>query len=254
VFLCLSQEYAPVRYIIQCFQENYPESLGAMLFYNAPWFFSGSFNLLLPVAQKQPPLNLLPLGIGIWKVIRGWLDPIVAAKVHFAKNLEELEQFIARDQIPKDVGGDENWEYEYIEPDPTENAMLDDTLTRDAILAERRKIGEELFTVTSAWISATTAKGENQDDAAAGQQVQARRAELTEELRLNYWKLDPYVRSRNHLDRSGVIQGGGKIDFYPRAEVPVGGETATTGIETNVEIKVAQVEYIEGAPVVVVDV
>jgi hypothetical protein len=39
--LTYSKEYAPVKFILQCFQENYPESLGAMLFYNAPWVFSG---------------------------------------------------------------------------------------------------------------------------------------------------------------------------------------------------------------------
>ena len=25
----------------------------------------------------------------IWTIIRGWLDPVVASKVHFAKHLEE---------------------------------------------------------------------------------------------------------------------------------------------------------------------
>lgn len=37
------QEYAPVKFIIECFQENYPESLGYMLIHNAPWVFSGMF-------------------------------------------------------------------------------------------------------------------------------------------------------------------------------------------------------------------
>lgn len=41
------QEYAPVKFIIECFQENYPESLGYMLIHNAPWVFSGMFALLV---------------------------------------------------------------------------------------------------------------------------------------------------------------------------------------------------------------
>lgn len=32
-----------MKFIIECFQENYPESLGYMLIHNAPWVFSGMF-------------------------------------------------------------------------------------------------------------------------------------------------------------------------------------------------------------------
>lgn len=35
------KEFPPVKFIVDSFQENYPESLGAMIFYNAPWIFSG---------------------------------------------------------------------------------------------------------------------------------------------------------------------------------------------------------------------
>ena len=30
-----------MKFVINSFQENYPESLGLMLIYNAPWIFSG---------------------------------------------------------------------------------------------------------------------------------------------------------------------------------------------------------------------
>lgn len=36
------QEYPPVKFIIQCFEANYPECLGILLIHNAPWIFSGS--------------------------------------------------------------------------------------------------------------------------------------------------------------------------------------------------------------------
>ncbi|KAF4966776.1 hypothetical protein F66182_17953 [Fusarium sp. NRRL 66182] len=44
-----------------------------------------------------------------------------------------------------------------------------------------------------------------------------RRAQLIEELRLNFWKLDPFIRARCQLDREGIIvsDGIGTIDFYP---------------------------------------
>lgn len=39
------QEYPPVKFIIQCFEANYPECLGILLIHNAPWIFSGSSSL-----------------------------------------------------------------------------------------------------------------------------------------------------------------------------------------------------------------
>lgn len=36
------QEYQPVKFIIKCFEANYPESLGLLLIHNAPWIFSST--------------------------------------------------------------------------------------------------------------------------------------------------------------------------------------------------------------------
>ena len=41
---------------------------------------------------------------------------------------------------------------------------------------------------------------------------------VIKQLRNNYWELDPYVRSRTILDRTGVIKGGGRTDFYATKE------------------------------------
>lgn len=35
------QEFPPVKFIIKCFEANYPESLGVLLIHKAPWIFSG---------------------------------------------------------------------------------------------------------------------------------------------------------------------------------------------------------------------
>ena len=40
----LLQEYPPVKFIIKCFEANYPESLGILLIHKAPWLFSGTFH------------------------------------------------------------------------------------------------------------------------------------------------------------------------------------------------------------------
>lgn len=35
------KDYTPVKFMIKCFEANYPESLGAVLVHKAPWVFQG---------------------------------------------------------------------------------------------------------------------------------------------------------------------------------------------------------------------
>jgi len=198
-------EYPPVKFIIRCFQDNYPESLGVMLIHNAPWIFST-----------------------FWRVIRGWLDPVVAAKVHFTKGVGDLEKFIPKENIIKELGGPLEYTYEYVEPIPGEDERLNDKITKDELMSERYNLSRELLRATGAWI------GANGDNVDQKEEAAAKRNELIEALRVNYWQTDPYVRSRTHLDRTGVISAGGNIDFYPKqaekkteAAAPAVGEAAT---------------------------
>ncbi|KAJ5157934.1 uncharacterized protein N7500_007585 [Penicillium coprophilum] len=193
-----NMEYPPVKFILRCFEANYPECIGILLIHNAPWVFSG-----------------------IWRLIRGWMDPEIAAKVEFTNTVADLEKFIPRNQILEEMGGDEKWSYKYVEPSPIENSKMDDTTTRNALKGERQAIGEEFLAATSRWIRATKAR-----DAALLRSSESERAYLAERLRVNYWKLDPYVRARLHLDRTKVIQDGGKVDFYPEPAMESGAEMA----------------------------
>jgi hypothetical protein len=158
------------------------------------------------------------------------MDPEIAAKVQFTNSVADLEKFIPRDQIVKEMGGTENWSYEYIEPSAEENSRMDDTMTRDALKFERQSIGEEFLTATSMWIDASKSK-----DASKIQSSESERDYLVERLRVNHWKLDPYVRARLCLDRMRVIQDGGKIDFYPK----------DTPAESGDAIKASKVEHLE---------
>ncbi|PWY67889.1 CRAL/TRIO domain protein [Aspergillus heteromorphus CBS 117.55] len=195
-----NMEYAPVKFIIKCFEENYPESLGNMLIHNAPWVFSG-----------------------IWKVIKGWMDPVIVSKVQFTNKVSDLEKFIAPDQIMKELKGKEDWTYSFAEPVEGENDRMADTETRDRIYNDRLRIGEDLLLRTSAWITASEQK--DRDSIAATKNL---RAQTIESLRQNYWQLDPYVRGRTYLDRVGVIQEGGTIDFYPSPNFRSNSATAKT--------------------------
>ncbi|KAI9643317.1 phosphatidylinositol transfer protein csr1 [Ciborinia camelliae] len=146
--------------------------------------------------------------MGIWKIIRGWLDPVVASKVHFTNNVDEMAEFIPRSQILKELGGDEDWEYKFVDPVPGENDMMKDTVTRDKLLKEREKIVDAYEQATVEWINTEGSKPE----------IKTRRTELAKELRDDYWRLDPYVRARSLCDRLGVMNPGGKTTFYPKVK------------------------------------
>ncbi|ATY64847.1 CRAL TRIO domain [Cordyceps militaris] len=179
-----NMDYAPVKFMIKCFEANYPESLGAVLIQNAPWLFQG-----------------------IWRVIKPWLDPVVAAKVHFTNGRSGLEEFIAPNKIPKELDGDENWEYKYVEPAENENVAMQDTATRDKILEDRSTLVKDFEEATRAWL--------REGNGDSGEAARGRRNSIATQLRDNYWKLDPYIRARSLYDRQGIIGATGIINFYP---------------------------------------
>ncbi|KZF18894.1 CRAL/TRIO domain-containing protein [Xylona heveae TC161] len=184
-FSMANMDYAPLKFMIKCFEANYPESLGVVLIHKAPWVFQG-----------------------IWNIIKGWLDPVVAGKIHFTRNAEELENFIPRDRILKELGGDDDWSYQYIEPKDDENISMSDKAAREKLLDERAGIVEKFEKATLQWSS------RNSEDKEPVSLVQ-QRISLADQLRLNYWKLDPYTRARTLYDRLGMIQPGGHIEAFP---------------------------------------
>ena len=186
-FSMANMDYAPVKFMIKCFEANYPESLGTVLVYKAPWIFNT-----------------------VWNIIKGWLDPVVAGKVHFAKNIDELQKFVPRSQIPKELGGDDPYEYIYPEPIEGENAKMADA-AKASLETERQELVAKYEKTVFQWI----AEGE------ATKSAEERRKErdtVAEGLRNNYWKLDPYVRARSLYDRIGLVGEGGKLAFYPEKE------------------------------------
>lgn len=184
---------------------------------------------MLPGSSKVRTWNILPhISLahrqkGIWKVIRGWLDPVVAAKVHFTNNKAELENFINPGQILKELGGDENWNYEYLEPVSGENDRMKDSDTRNTLQQAREKLVKDFEAITTEWIK--------KPEGAEATRVQDERNKLVTALRDNYWKLDPYIRARSLYDRQGMIQEGGSIDWYP-TKAPVGSAPA---VETSAD-------------------
>lgn len=180
-FSLANMDYTPVKFMIKCFEANYPESLGTVLVYKAPWVFQG-----------------------IWKIIRGWLDPVVASKVHFLNNSKDMASFVDLQGLPKEVDGLEDWEYRYDEPVEGENAKMTDTATRDRLLSTRQQLVDEYERETLKWIKS------DGDEAAA---CNATRTVIADRLRENYWEVDPYIRARSVCDRIGMIKPNGGLDF-----------------------------------------
>ncbi len=123
-----------------------------------------------------------------------------------------MEEFVPKVHILKDLGGDEDWTYHYVEPAANENYKMKDAGTRERLLAERGNIVKEYEKATLEWID------QNTGAEAAG--IKERRHKLAADLRDDYWKLDPYVRARSLYDRIGMIQPGGKLNFYPMTATP----------------------------------
>ena len=197
-FSMANMDYTPVKFMIKCFEANYPESLGVCLIYKAPWIFQG-----------------------FWKIISRWLDPVVASKIHFTNSIKDLEPWVDRSQVPQEMGGDSPYVYHYVEPREGENDLMKDVASRKKLEAERAILGAEFERLTIEWVK--------------GADVNAQRQQLAGKMKQQYWKLDPYIRARSLYDRLGVLSPDGKVDWsnaiHPISEKPtVGSSGAANGV------------------------
>ncbi|OLL22146.1 CRAL-TRIO domain-containing protein [Neolecta irregularis DAH-3] len=174
-FSISNMDYPPVKFLIKCLEAHYPESLGQCIIHKAPWIFQG-----------------------IWTVIKGWLDPVVASKFVFTRNLTDIEKYISPNQLLKEVGGNDPYEYTFIEPLQNENKWMKYYPARDKILAERAEIVSRLEGYTRSWYST--------DEKVNQQEIRAQRTDQIHKLCENYRRLDPYVRARSIYDRNGSLK------------------------------------------------
>lgn len=183
-FSLSNMDYPAVKFIIKCFEGHYPESLGFILIHKAPWIFQG-----------------------IWNIIKNWIDPVVAAKISFTKNSQDMNEYIESQYIPKELGGEREYEYEYEEPVEGENRYQEDEDTRNKIDQERLELGMKFQQATIDWIRASDQKSSDE--------AQQRKDAITRKLQEAYWRYDPYGRGRTILDRNGqfkFFQGENIVD------------------------------------------
>jgi hypothetical protein len=137
-----------------------------------------------------------------------------------------MEVFVPASNIINELAGSEDWSYKYIEPVPGENDKMKDTETRDKLLTQREGIVDEYEKLTVEWIH-----GEGDIDG-----VKKKRHEIAGKLSEDYWRLDPYIRARSYYDRVGLINEGGRLQFYKgRAVETVPAANGTKPVETSAD-------------------
>lgn len=113
----------------------------------------------------------------------------------------------------KELGGDDPFTYQYVEPISGENKLMAEKDTRTRLLKERAAIVKEFESATLEWIK----------EVPGSDALQQKRNDLAGRLRSGYWEIDPYLRARSIYDRTGMIREGGNIHFY---DAPKNGDTA----------------------------
>lgn len=174
-FSLKNNDLPAIKFLAEIFEAHYPETLGSILIHNAPWIFST-----------------------IWNLIKNWLDPVVASKIHFTKNVADLNKFIDSDNIPSSMGGNDPYDGEY--PTPSAEDMYPPK-QKDATYCKIRHERDENFVrfleTTKRWVESTNPE------------VSARylqdKIDITTRLAESYVEIDPYIRTRGIYDRNGSL-------------------------------------------------
>ncbi|KAI8869767.1 CRAL/TRIO domain-containing protein [Ramicandelaber brevisporus] len=188
-----------VKFLIKCLEAYYPESLGILVIYNAPWVFSG-----------------------VWRIISPLLDPVVAAKIQFMSKPAEIQEVVDPKYLPKHMGGTDIEEFSYLAPDA--NADHDDdshmkNAPEDRLKAfERRRDAIRAFEEISIKLDDAYDKlykndtpgskpGDNADEETKQtvKNLDEKREEVVKELQASAIDVDYYIRSRTFYHRYGII-------------------------------------------------
>ncbi|KAG0225439.1 hypothetical protein BGW41_004709, partial [Actinomortierella wolfii] len=189
-----NMDYNLVRFLVQCFEAYYPESLGGIIVHKSPFVFWG-----------------------VWKVIEPWLDRVVASKVKFTSTDAELLEYVPAEHLPSIYeGGLDKYRYEYARPVEGENDKMKDTETKKALYEKWETLADAFDVKTKEWI----AKGDANDDSAfeTAKKFFEERDAIAKDLRKAYFELDPYIRARSQFHRASetapaILQSDGSVKW-----------------------------------------
>lgn len=170
-------DFASARFLNEIFENVFPNALSTIIFHRAPKVFESVFTAM-----------------------KTWMSDARIQKVRFTHTAADLEEYMARENIPKFLGGDDDFEFRYPEPEPDENIGQTRRAACVELLAERMRTTAEFERITQELILATREGAYNTPD------IKLRRAKCVDKLRIQFWRLDPLVRARSFYDRWGIIR------------------------------------------------
>ncbi|KAG0327795.1 hypothetical protein BG000_000798 [Podila horticola] len=108
--------------------------------------------------------------------------------------------------------GKDKFKYKYIRAQPGENKRLDDTETKEKLVAEWKATFWKFETLTREWIAVGTPEA---NSARTEAEIEAEREQVAKDLRVAFFKMDPYIRARNMFHRSTpqVAQDDGSVKW-----------------------------------------
>lgn len=162
-----------MKFLVSCFEAYYPETLGFLLIHRAPWVFSTIWNLITPL-----------------------LDPVVASKIHFTKDLNDLENYISKDALPGDITGekDKKTKDQAVKVDP----VAPGTLVKPSTPAyqDYQDMIKEYQIETTEW-----AKTKSEDAA----RDNTSRHELARQYRVSRFKAELDIRGPTSYQAKGLV-------------------------------------------------
>lgn len=180
-FSITSLDLGSIKFIIQNFEQYYPEELSEGVIHNAPWLFNTAWSLIKPLL-RQPTRE----------------------KITFTSNLNELAAKIGRAPAEKVLKA----QMEYIPKHPSEPDFVDQTKNLETASPECRAAFEtwtsnieEFENVTQEWSRPPASDAPISDLEALAN----RRAEICWKLSRSYWLIDPFVRPKSYHDRAGLL-------------------------------------------------
>jgi hypothetical protein len=168
-------DYEFVKFLINLLENHYPESLGVALVINAPYVFNS-----------------------VWHIVKHWLDPVVRSKIIFIKHLNDLSEYIDLSILPKQFDG-ELTSFKYIQPTEEDKQMLlafrNDKDGEDIARRSHRRAAKKYLDITLQWAN----------DINDNQNILKQRKRATKKLRNTFEQLIPYVSTKTHYHRVGII-------------------------------------------------
>ncbi|KAG0172996.1 hypothetical protein DFQ30_009121 [Apophysomyces sp. BC1015] len=167
-FTLSNMDYDFVKFLLTCFEAYYPETLGNCQIYKAPWVFST-----------------------VWAVIKPWLDPVVASKINFSDNLDQLTQYIDMAALPGCITGDKDKiSKDEMKVDPPKAGTLGNTTPA---IKDYEEMISEFEKDTAQWATIQSPEEDN-------------RHELAKRYRHMRIKAESDIRGRTSYHEKGLAQ------------------------------------------------